>query len=148
MGYRSQVFFMIDSMAPYSKTYQLADKVRAFAANLKRMDPKVQLFDGAPITGGHGLGKTRSNDCTGFLIPWGGWKWYDSYPEPTWLNQLMDFMDSQGLEKYYYFLKMGEGYETDGTMFKDIDNEHIEIRGQLDCHGLTWAPVILYNPNA
>ena len=103
-----------------------------------------------PIFGGHGLGTTQSNNGTGFLIPYLGWKWYDSYPEPTWLNQLMDFMDSRGLEKYYHFVCMGEDYEPytqGGTIRLEYDEEdHIEVRGQLECRGLSWAPTIIYDP--
>ncbi len=128
MGYRSQVFFMIDSDAKYKVKYDLASKFQAWINSIG-YDLNV-LFE-QPIY----VPSMDDFAQRGYGFMEDSIKWYSDVPgtHAAWLNSFMDFMDSVGLGEKYKFIRIGEdGYDD------------MEVRGELWCPNLVNYPTIEY----
>lgn len=142
MGYRSDIFFMMDYRVDTLNNFNIAKK---FAAWLRNQEDSIIKYQSQPVESivgtdlaGRSMRK-KSNVGFGFrsTTPW---KWYDGYPDIHWINKLMDFMDAEGLEGSYLFIRSAGFWIWDS----DDNFNDVEIRGKLYCENLDIVTTIEY----
>ena len=101
MGYRSDVLFVLeksDELAEQINRYELWISGEGAGSVKKRLD---EIFD------------EKTEEGEWFEWFQGSVKWYSNagFPDVDWLETLMNWLDSQGLEEHYQFLRVGDNLD-------------------------------------